>query len=172
MAPRSAVRILLCVLALEACQGSSDLDKSGAGAGGTVGTDTGAGGTVGAEAGVAGADAVDGGSVGWPAGKYISIDEVYARSQAADPEMLLVNVVDPEYYNLGHIANSLKIPWDALAGRLGEVDPGRHVVLYCRRGVRSESAYTTLMDNGYPMVWVMEGGIEKWIAAGYPTVAD
>jgi len=108
----------------------------------------------------------------WPIGKYISIDEVYARSQANDPEMLLVNVVDPEYYNLGHIAHSLKIPYDQLPARLGELDPTRHIVIYCRRGVRSESAYITLRDNAFPLFWVMEGGIERWLDAKYPTVAD
>jgi adenylyltransferase/sulfurtransferase len=142
-----------------------------------VGADVARASDGGADAGTSARDdtagpADGGGLPAWPAGKYISVDEVYARSQAGDPEMLLVNVVDPEYYNLGHIANSLKIPWDALAGRLAEVDASRHVVLYCRRGVRSESAYTTLADNGYSLVWAMEGGIERWIAAGYPTVAD
>jgi rhodanese-related sulfurtransferase len=34
--------------------------------------------------------------------------------------------------------------------------------------VRSEAAYDTLIANDYPNVWVMEGGIEAWIAAGYP----
>jgi rhodanese-related sulfurtransferase len=108
----------------------------------------------------------------WPTGKYISVDEVYARAQAQDPEMLPVNVVDEEYYNLGFIAGSLKIPWDALEGRLAELERTRHIVAYCRRGVRSESAYTTLTSNGFTLVWVMEGGIEAWIAAGYPVVPE
>ncbi len=86
--------------------------------------------------------------------------------------MLLVNVVDEEYYDLGHIAGSLRILWDLLAGRLGEIDPARYIVVYCRKGVRSESAYTTLVDNAFPLAWVMEAGIERWIAAGYPTAAD
>jgi rhodanese-related sulfurtransferase len=38
--------------------------------------------------------------------------------------------------------------------------------------VRSESAYATLKDSVSALVWVMEGGIEKWIAAGYPVVAE
>jgi rhodanese-related sulfurtransferase len=108
----------------------------------------------------------------WPDGKYITIEEVYARVQANDPEMLLINVVDEVFYNLGHIEGSLKITWDTLEANLDEVDSTRHIVIYCRRGVRSESAYTTLVDNGYPHVWVMENGIEAWIAAGYPTVPE
>jgi rhodanese-related sulfurtransferase len=108
----------------------------------------------------------------WPSGEYISVDDVYARQLASDPDMLPVNVVDEEYYNLGFIPGSLKIPWDTLAGRLGELDPDRHIVIYCRKGVRSESAYSTLRSGGFPLVWVMEGGVERWVAAGYPTVSD
>ena len=108
----------------------------------------------------------------WPDGKYISIDEVHNRAEARDPEMLLLNVSDEEFYNLGHIAGSLAIPWDLLAGRIGEVDRTRHVVVYCRRGVRSEAAYTTLTGADSPYVWVMEDGLEAWIARGYPTVED
>jgi rhodanese-related sulfurtransferase len=108
----------------------------------------------------------------WPTGKYISVDEVYARVQAKDPEMLLVNVVDEQYYSYGFVPGSLKIPYDTLAGRLGELDRTRHIVVYCRKGVRSETAYTTLLSNGYTLVWVMQGGIEQWSAAGYPVVAE
>ena len=107
----------------------------------------------------------------WPEGKYISVEEVHAKLLAHDPDMLLVNVVDEEFYDLGHIEGSLAIPWDTLEGRLAELDRERHIVIYCRRGVRSESAYTILVDHGFQLLWVMEGGIERWIASGYPTVA-
>lgn len=108
----------------------------------------------------------------WPSGKYLSIDEVFALARQQNEDMLLINVSDEEFYELGHIAGSLKIPWDTLAENLDQVDAARHVVLYCRRGVRSEAAYATLMDNDYPKVWVMQGGIEAWTAAGYPVVED
>lgn len=115
----------------------------------------------------------DGGAVSsWPDGKYLSASSVFERVRGGDSEMLLVNVVDEEYYSLGHIANSLKIPWDVLADHLNQIDKSRPVVLYCRKGIRSESAYETLMGKGYNLVWIMQGGIEAWIAAGYPTVVD
>ncbi|MFC1611946.1 rhodanese-like domain-containing protein, partial [Myxococcota bacterium] len=91
---------------------------------------------------------------------------------AQDPRMLPLNVVDEQHYGLGHIEGSLVIPWDELETRLDEVDPGRHIVVYCRRGVRSESGYDTLIANSYQLVWAMEGGIEAWIDLGYPTVAQ
>lgn len=108
----------------------------------------------------------------WPESKYLSVVDVHEFIQGSVSNVQLINVVDEEYYSLGHIANSLKIPWDVLSSNLSQVDKNRHVILYCRRGVRSESAYDTLRSNGYTLVWIMEGGIEAWIAAGYPTVSD
>lgn len=108
----------------------------------------------------------------WPQGKYIAIDALYQRVQAKDAQMLLLNVSDEEYYEMGHIEGTVKIPWDLLATRLNEVSGEKHIVIYCKRGVRSESAYDTLIENGYSLVWVMEGGLEQWIADGYPVVPD
>ena len=113
-------------------------------------------------------EAVD--SPPWPDDKYIGVDEVYRRVQAGDPDMLLLNVSDEEFYYLGHIEGSITIPWDELEARLNEVDRAGHIVVYCRRGVRSEAAYSTLMDAQYELVWVMEGGLEVWIELDYPTV--
>jgi rhodanese-related sulfurtransferase len=137
---------------------------------------------VAAGCGGGGGDAADGGDDGggadggdwagledWPAERDLSCEQVYSYLSAEDPRLLLLNVVDEEFYDLGHIPGSLKIPWDLLGGRLDEVDPARHVVIYCRRGVRSESAYTTLVEADYPHLWVMAGGIERWNELGYPT---
>lgn len=106
----------------------------------------------------------------WPDGRYITCERVYELAQAKIPEMLLLNVADEEFYSLGSIEGSLKIPWDLLPGRLAEVDAARNIVIYCRRGVRSEAAFDTLDGAGYLHKWIMEGGIERWNALGYPTV--
>jgi rhodanese-related sulfurtransferase len=106
----------------------------------------------------------------WPDGRYISPEEVHARLGAGDPDMLPLNVSDEEFWSMGHIEGSVIVPWDLLEGRLDEVDPSRHVVVYCRRGVRSESGYDTLAAAGYAHMWVMSGGLEAWIALGYPVV--
>ncbi len=106
----------------------------------------------------------------WPEDPYLSCEQVRTYQIAADPRMLLLNVVDEEFYNLGHIEGSLIIPWDLLSGRLAEVNAEKNVLIYCRRGVRSESAYSTLENAGYEHIWIMESGIERWIELGYPTV--
>jgi len=119
------------------------------------------------------ADGYTGGDSGdldpWPDQRDLTCEQVKAYLDAADPRMLALNVSDEEFYDLGSIPGSTKIPWDLLPDRTAEVDPARYVVIYCRRGVRSEAAYTTLSDAGYPHLWVMAGGIERWNELGYPT---
>lgn len=104
-----------------------------------------------------------------PKKKYLSAAQVHTIWETACPRILYLNVVDATYYNLGHIPGSIEIPWDTLESRLGEVDKELTILIYCRKGVRSENAYTTLMNADYPRLYVMEDGIEPWIAAGYET---
>ncbi len=105
----------------------------------------------------------------WPAEKYLSCEQVNDYLTDQDPRLLALNVADATFYNLGHIPGSLKIPWNQMADRLDEVDSTRHVLIYCRRGVRSEAAYPILKDAGYPHLWIMTDGIERWNELGYPT---
>ncbi|MBN2804033.1 MAG: rhodanese-like domain-containing protein [Deltaproteobacteria bacterium] len=86
---------------------------------------------------------------------------------SSDRDVVLMNVVDEEFYDLGQIGESLIIPWDLLEDRLDEIPSYDVLVLYCRKGVRSASAYDILMDHEFENVTVLEGGIEAWTAAGY-----
>lgn len=104
-------------------------------------------------------------------GKYLSVAQISAILRTDCPNLLLLNVVDAEFYSLGHIAESVEIPWNELPGRLAEVKSDKDIIIYCRRGVRSESAFTTLQNADYPHLWILDGGLEAWIAAGYPVEA-
>lgn len=67
-----------------------------------------------------------------------------------------------------HIANSILIPLDQLASRLGEVPKDRDVVVICRSGARSKEGMAILRGAGYARVVCMTGGLIAWQAAGYP----
>lgn len=82
---------------------------------------------------------------------------------------LLVDVRTPAEYASGHLANSVNIPLDQLASRLGEVPADLPVVVYCRSGNRSAQAASLLNGAGYTQVLDL-GGIIDWQAAGYPVV--
>ncbi len=103
-----------------------------------------------------------------PAQKFVSPDQLSAALEGG-ADLLLLNVADVEFYELGCIGESLLIPWDQLPDRLTEVSVDADILIYCRRGVRSESAFTTLQESGYTSLWILDGGIDAWTAAGLPT---
>ena len=119
-------------------------------------------------------DTMDTGGVGGPCDipdeKYLAAEEVYALYSNECPGILYLNVVDEQFYTLGHIPGSVEIPWTALAARLDEVSADQTILVYCRKGVRSEAAYDVLVEAGYPSLHVLTDGLEAWIAAGYETV--
>jgi rhodanese-related sulfurtransferase len=110
----------------------------------------------------------DSGTASLPAQKFVTPAQLSAALDGGG-ELLLLNVADVEFYELGCIGESLLIPWDQLPDRLAEVPADADILIYCRRGVRSESAFTTLQEGGYSSLWILDGGIEAWTAAGLPT---
>ena len=86
----------------------------------------------------------------------------------------VVNVLEtPKVGRLRMIAHSRHIPLTELPTRLGELDRGRDVVVYCknRECPSSLKAARLLAEQGFH-VRAYEGGIEEWVAAGLPTDAD
>lgn len=81
----------------------------------------------------------------------------------------IVNVLSPDYYHLGFIKGSLRIPLNELEGRAGELDKSREVVVYCAHSECSASrqAAEKLEHLGF-RVSAYEGGIKEWKEAGYP----
>ena len=81
----------------------------------------------------------------------------------------LVNVLDPQYYSLGIIKGSKKIPLADLDKRLSELDKAQEVVTYCADVSCSASrkAAEMLAGKGFN-VSAYEGGIKEWTAASLP----
>lgn len=81
----------------------------------------------------------------------------------------IVNVLSPDYYSLGFIKGSLKIPLNELEKRSGELDKSREVVVYCAHSECSASrqAAEKLERLGFG-VSAYEGGIKEWKEAGFP----
>ncbi|HTP05586.1 MAG TPA: rhodanese-like domain-containing protein [Nitrospirota bacterium] len=82
----------------------------------------------------------------------------------------LVDVRQPAEYEKGHLPGARLIPLAELASRLGEIDPRRPTIVYCRSGNRSRSAVGILLDAGFKDVFSMGGGISAWngLMAGGP----
>jgi phage shock protein E len=79
----------------------------------------------------------------------------------------LIDVRTPEEYSNGHIPNAINIHIDTLQGRLDEIPEDMPVVVYCRSGNRSATAARILIIGGFEEVYDL-GGIQDWVARGYP----
>lgn len=79
----------------------------------------------------------------------------------------LVDVRAAHEWEAGRIAGATHLPLDELAGRTGEIDPERPVVLYCRGGNRSTMAAEALAAAGFDAAKLSEG-IVGWAEAGLP----
>jgi len=91
----------------------------------------------------------------------ITVEELARRrAEGAEPQQLL-DVREPHEVRICTIGGTL-IPLNQLPGRLGELDPARELVVYCRSGVRSARAVVFLRENGFRKVRNLAGGILAW----------
>jgi rhodanese-related sulfurtransferase len=79
----------------------------------------------------------------------------------------LVDVRADHEWEAGRIAGATHLPLAELAGRTGELDEERPVVLYCRGGTRSSMATDALADAGFDAAKLSEG-IVGWSEEGLP----
>jgi molybdopterin/thiamine biosynthesis adenylyltransferase/rhodanese-related sulfurtransferase len=87
--------------------------------------------------------------------------EVAAWLKRDDPPFLL-DVREPNEWDIGHLPGATRISVNELADRLGELDTAREMVVYCRSGVRSGRAVDLLRGTGFRKVKNMTGGILRW----------
>jgi rhodanese-related sulfurtransferase len=84
-----------------------------------------------------------------------------------DEDAQLVDVRVGHEWEAGHIAGAVHLPLEELPERVGELDPERPVVLYCRGGTRSSMAAEALAAAGFDAVKLREG-IVGWSEAELP----
>jgi adenylyltransferase/sulfurtransferase len=98
-----------------------------------------------------------------------SVEDV-ARLLEAEAPPFLLDVREPWEWAVGSLAThgARLIPLDELGERLGEIPPGRPIVVYCRTGQRSRSAARRLIEAGHVDVRSMSGGLVAWAGAVDP----
>ena len=80
-------------------------------------------------------------------------------------ELQLVDVREAFEHDAFHIGGEL-VPLGEINARIAEISKDKPVVVYCRKGIRSQIAIQRLLDK-YPFTNLLnlEGGIEAWKAA-------
>ena len=80
---------------------------------------------------------------------------------------IIIDVRTTAEFESGHLKDALNIPYDIIDQQISDVTccKSQEIIVYCRRGGRSEKAKTTLLDLGYINV-TNAGGYEKIKATG------
>jgi sulfur-carrier protein adenylyltransferase/sulfurtransferase len=76
--------------------------------------------------------------------------------------VLLVDVRTPEEHAICAIEGSVLIPLQDLAYRFSELDKNKHIIVYCKSGIRGAKALALLSTEGFEGVRNLSGGILAW----------
>jgi len=77
-------------------------------------------------------------------------------------DLFILDVRNPEEYQICRIPGSTLLPLPQLAQRFGELDPARELIVHCKSGMRSLKATQFLRAQGFRNVKNLKGGILAW----------
>jgi molybdopterin/thiamine biosynthesis adenylyltransferase/rhodanese-related sulfurtransferase/molybdopterin converting factor small subunit len=84
-------------------------------------------------------------------------------------KLRVVDVREPNEYQINRIPGSVLIPLGDVPKRYNELDPDEEIVTQCKSGVRSAKAADFLRSVGFRSVLNLKGGILDWIEKVDPT---
>ena len=93
--------------------------------------------------------------------REITTLDLKARLDRGD-RLVVLDVREPQEYQINRIGGSVLIPLGELGQRYGELDPSVEIVAQCKSGMRSAKAAEFLREKGY-RVKNLKGGILDWV---------
>jgi adenylyltransferase/sulfurtransferase len=78
-------------------------------------------------------------------------------------KLTLIDVREPNEYQINRIPGTTLIPLGEVERRLGELNPDDEIVVHCKMGGRSAKAADILRAKGFKRVLNLKGGILDWI---------
>jgi rhodanese-related sulfurtransferase len=93
---------------------------------------------------------------------HISAEEFakkYQNGELADAQV--IDVREPEEWEIYHLKGSKLIPLGDLPSRLGEIDRNKKAYLLCAHGIRSIHAANYLLHQGIEDVVNVDGGLAE-----------
>lgn len=104
---------------------------------------------------------------------FMSLDELRARVEAHDAELLVLDVRERDAYVAGHVPGARHLPRGQLELRVNDElpDPTLRILTVCEFGRVSTLAAATLRQIGFQRAIALDGGMKAWREAGYPLVS-
>ncbi len=103
------------------------------------------------------------------AGDEATVEQLKARIDRADGVFVL-DVREPQEFQICRIPGSTLIPLGDLPKRLGELEGRGEMIVHCKSGVRSAKAVKLLREAGFTRAQNLRGGILRWIDAVDPSL--
>jgi adenylyltransferase/sulfurtransferase len=91
----------------------------------------------------------------------ITVEEFKARLDRHE-DLFLLDVRNPEEFQICRIPGSTLLPLPELPQRFRELDQGREMVVHCKSGMRSAKAIQLLRQQGFRRLTNLKGGILAW----------
>ena len=85
-------------------------------------------------------------------------------------DAVVIDVRPMSDFTQGHIVNALNIPINGFKDQVGQLEKHRDkpIVITCRSGAQSSSAYKLLLKEGFERVHELRGGMLAWQSANLP----
>jgi len=99
----------------------------------------------------------------------IEAEELHAQLESGKP-LVLVDVRNPEEWEICRLDGARLIPLPDLPSRVHELDTADDIVLYCKMGGRSAQAVAFLKQAGFRKVRNLDGGLESWVDSVDPAM--
>ena len=98
-----------------------------------------------------------------------TVEQLKARLDGQDAPFIL-DVREPQEYQICNIPGSTLIPLGELPSRLHELEGRGEMIVHCKSGARSAKAVKLLREAGFAQAKNLRGGILRWIDAIDPTL--
>jgi NADPH-dependent 2,4-dienoyl-CoA reductase/sulfur reductase-like enzyme/rhodanese-related sulfurtransferase len=92
----------------------------------------------------------------------VQASEVREKIETAEESFQLLDVREEDEVKKKRIPHSIWIPLGELKKRVGELNKGREVTIYCESGLRSYKACLKLQHEGFENVKNVDGGLLCW----------
>lgn len=92
----------------------------------------------------------------------VTVQETKKALENASLNIKVIDVREPDEYQIAHIDGVPLIPLGTLPQRFTELDPNQQIYIHCKSGVRSMKALLFLREQGFKYVKSVKGGINAW----------
>lgn len=101
---------------------------------------------------------------------FMSLAELRTRVDAAEDDLIVLDVRERDAYEGGHIPGARLLPRGQLELRVNQdlPDPTRRILTCCELGYISTLAASTLHALGFRHTVALDGGMKGWREADYP----